>query len=111
MDSILNTIKKLLGVDMDDDSFDADIIVNINSAIFSLSQIGIIPNSSFIVTSASQNWSDYISDNSVNLECIKTYIYLKTKMIFDPPTNSTTTESFNNSIKELEWRIRLATES
>lgn len=111
MDSILNTIKKLLGIDIDDDSFDVDIIVNINSAIFSLSQMGIGPKDGFIVTSIDQKWSDYIDSNIKNVEGVKNYLYLKTKMIFDPPTSSTVIEAFNNSIKELEWRMMLAVET
>jgi hypothetical protein len=111
MDSILNTIKKLLGIDATDTSFDTDIIIGINSAIFSLSQMGIGPNNSFILTSVDQKWSDYIGNSSINLEGIKNYLYLKTKMIFDPPTSSTTIEAFNDNIKELEWRMMLAVET
>jgi hypothetical protein len=111
MDSILNTIKKLLGIDAEDTSFDTDVIVNINLAIFNLSQIGIGPNNTFIVTSVDQTWSDYIGSSVVNLEGIKNYIYLKTKILFDPPTNSTVMAAFNNNIQELEWRMMRAVET
>lgn len=111
MDSILNTIKKLLGIDITDDSFDVDITIGINAAIFNLSQMGVGPNNSFILTSADQKWSDYMGTNVINLESIKNYLYLKTKMVFDPPTNSTVIESFNNTLRELEWRMTLAVET
>lgn len=111
MDSILNTIKKLLGIDINDDSFDVDVIVNINSAIFSLSQMGIGPKNGYIVIDKDQKWSDYITDNTINLEGVKTYLYLKTKLIFDPPSNSTVIEAFNKNLSELEWRMMLAVET
>lgn len=111
MESILNTIKKLLGIDIEDDSFDTDIIIIINSIIPALSQMGIGPNNGFIVTSIHDKWSDYIVNSSINLEGVKNYLYLKTKMIFDPPTNSTVIEAFDKNIQELEWRMMLAVET
>ena len=111
MESILDTIKKPLGIDLTDDSFDGDIILNINTIIFSLSQIGIGPPNVFIVTSKDEIWTDYLPDVTKNLEPVKTYIYLKTKLIFDPPTNSTVIENINSTLKELEWRMMLAVET
>lgn len=110
-ESILNTIKKLLGLDKDDDSFDLDVMIHINSIIPSLSQLGIGPKNGLIITSATQLWSEYIDSSVVNLEAVKTYIYLKTKLIFDPPTNSTTIEAINKNLSELEWRMMLAVET
>lgn len=111
MDSILTTVKKLLGIDEEDVSFDTDIIVSINTAIPFLSQMGIGPPNGFIVTSKDQKWTDYISDHTINLEGVKSYLYLKTKLIFDPPTNSTVIQSIDNSLRELEWRMMLAVET
>lgn len=111
MDSILNTIKKLLGIDAADDSFDTDIIIHINSIIPNLSQIGIGPKNGFIITSSEQKWSDYIDSRVINIEGVKTYLYLKIKLIFDPPTNSTTIDSINKNLSELEWRMQLAIET
>lgn len=104
-------MKKMLGIDVDDDSFDTDIIVHINTMIPALSQMGIGPRNGFIVTSADEEWSDYINSDVINLEGVKSYLYLRIKLIFDPPTNSTTVEAFNNSIRELEWRMTLAVET
>lgn len=111
IDSILDTIKKLLGIDPDDDSFDLDIIVIINSITPILSQMGIGPSNGYIVTSKEDKWSDYIKDNTINLEGVKNYIFIKTKLIFDPPPNSTTIDSFNKILNELEWRMMLAVET
>lgn len=111
MDSILITIKKMLGIDAEDDSFDMDIIVIINSIIPSLTQMGIGPSRGYVVLSQENLWSDYLKDNIINLESIKTYIFLKTKLIFDPPVNSTVIEAYNKTISELEWRMMLNAET
>ena len=111
MDSILTTIKKLLGIDEEDISFDTDITIHINTVIPALSQMGIGPRNGFIVSSKAEKWSDYITSNDINLESIKTYIYIKVKLIFDPPANSTTIEAFKSNTAELEWRMMLAVET
>lgn len=111
MESILNTIKKLLGIDSEDTSFDIDIIAIVNSIIPALSQMGIGPANGFIIMSADNTWSEYLGLSVINLEGVKTYLYLKTKLIFDPPTNSTVIEAFNKSLQELEWRMMLAVET
>lgn len=111
MDSILNNVKKLLGIDSEDDSFDVDVMAIINSTIPALAQMGIGPSNGFIITSTENKWTDWIAAPTVNLEGVKTYLYLKTKLIFDPPTNSTVIEAFNKSLSELEWRMMLAVET
>ena len=110
MDSVLTTTKKLLGIDADDDSFDSDICVGINSAIITLSQLGLEGKAGFIVVNEEQKWSDYLDDNTL-LPMVQQYIHLKTRMSFDPPQSSIVGESFKQIISELEWRIRLASES
>ena len=111
MESILNNIKKLLGIDSEDDSFDVDIKAMINSTIPSLAQMGIGPPNGFIVTSIDDKWTDWINPTTINLEGVKTYLYLKTKLVFDPPTNSTVIDAFNKNLAELEWRMMLAVET
>ena len=111
MESIVNTIKKSLGIDPSDDSFDQDLIPIINTVIFTLSQIGVGPIHGFTVTTIDDKWSDYLTNATINLEAVKTYIYLKTKLVFDPPTNSTVIENINATLKELEWRSLLAVET
>lgn len=110
LDSVLTTTKKLLGIDADDDSFDSDICVGINSAIITLSQLGLEGKAGFIVVNDEQKWSDYLDDNTL-LPMVQQYIHLKTRMSFDPPQSSIVGESLKQIIAELEWRIRLASES
>ena len=110
LNSVLNTTKKLLGLDADDDSFDSDICIGINSAILTLSQLGLEGNEGFIVTDDTQEWSDYLNDNKL-LPMVQQYIHLKTKMSFDPPQNSFVSENLKQIITELEWRIRMVSET
>ena len=110
LNSVLNTTKKLLGLDADDDSFDSDICIGINSAILTLSQLGLEGNEGFIVTDDTQEWSDYLNDNKL-LPMVQQYIHLKTKMSFDPPQNSIVCENIKQIITELEWRIRMVSEN
>ena len=110
MNSVLNTTKKLLGLDADDYSFDSDICIGINSAILTLSQLGLEGKEGFIVTDDTQEWSDYLNDNKL-LPMVQQYIHLKTKMSFDPPQNSFVCENLKQIITELEWRIRMASET
>ena len=105
-DSILTTIKKLLGIAADDTSFDVDVIVHINMAINVLLQLGVGPTTGFSITGDTETWSDYISDMS-KLEMVKTYIYLKVKLVFDPPAQSRVIESYENQIKELDFRLNV----
>lgn len=102
MDSILNTIKKLLGIQPEYTNFDEDIIVGINTAFATLNQIGVGPPEGFMIEDETQTWNDYIT--STNLVMVKTYIHQKVKLAFDPP-NGSVLESLNRSISELEWRL------
>ena len=110
LNSVLNTTKKLLGLDADDDSFDSDICIGINSAILTLSQLGLEGKEGFIVTDDTQEWSDYLNDKKL-LPMVQQYIHLKTKMSFDPPQNSFVCENLKQIITELEWRIRMVSET
>lgn len=103
-ESILTSIKKLLNISVNDNSFDTDIIININTVFAILNQLGVGPKNGFSIKDNSSVWSDYLEDD-LNLDSVKTYIYLKVKMLFDPPTNSSITENYNKLISELEWRI------
>lgn len=105
-DTILNTIKKMLGISADYTVFDKDIIPCINTAIFTLHQLGIGPEDGFTITDESgHTWSDLIEDNR-NLEAVKTYIYIRTRLIFDPPASSFVGEALKEQADELEWRLR-----
>ena len=104
MESILNSIKKVLGIYEDDTSFDVDIIMHINTVIMILRQMGIGPSKGFSVTNSYDTWSDYLSDVAL-FEPVKTYIALKVRLIFDPPASSAIIDAMNRTISELEWRL------
>lgn len=91
-DSILNTIKKLLGISSEYTNFDQDLIVDINSAFMILHQLGVGPEEGFMISSNKDKWSDYV-DEEDNMESIKSYIHLKVKLLFDPPLSSTVMEA------------------
>lgn len=104
MDSILNSIKKMLGMPEEYEHFDQDLIMHINSVFMILSQLGVGPDEGFAIQNSSNTWDEYLEDGS-NLESVKTYIYLKVKTIFDPPQSGIVTEAINKTISELEWRL------
>lgn len=106
MDSILTSIKKLLGITEDYEHFDQDVIMHINSALSALTQLGVGPEAGFFIEDSSAIWSDFVGNTS-KLEFIKTYIYLKVRLVFDPPTSSAVIEAINRQISELEWRINV----
>ena len=110
MESILISIKKLLGITEEYDQFDPDIIMHINSVFMILTQIGVGPAEGFSIEDDTAVWTDFIQDVK-KLESVKTYIYLKVKLAFDPPLSSAVIESMNRLINELEWRLNVAAES
>lgn len=103
--SILNTIKKLIGVDPEYDVFDQDILVHINSALSTLTQIGAGPANGLFVEDETAKWSDFFTEAGLNP--IKSYVYLRVRMMFDPPSSSFVLTSYKEQIKELEWRINV----
>lgn len=107
MESILTSIKKLLGVTEEYEHFDPDIIMHINSVLMILTQLGVGPSEGFVIEDETALWSDFIPD-SVNLEAVKSYVHLKVKLLFDPPSSGVVTESMNRMIGELEWRLNVA---
>jgi hypothetical protein len=110
MDSILISIKKLLGIEAEYTHFDPDIIMAINSAMMALSQLGIGTGYSLLITGNLETWSSFLS-NRDDLEAVKSYVYLKTRLMFDPPGNSFLIEAIKDQIKELEWRINVQAEA
>lgn len=104
MESILTSIKKLLGITEEYEHFDQDLIIHINSVFSILSQLGVGHSDEFFIQDKTAVWSDFIGSEKA-VELVKSYIYLKVKMLFDPPTSSAVIESTNRIIGELEWRI------
>ena len=107
MESILTSIKKLLGIAEEYTHFDSDLIIHINSVLSILTQIGVGPAEGFSIKDESSVWEDFVPENS-KWELIKSYTYMKVKLLFDPPLSSAVIESTNRIISELEWRIQVA---
>lgn len=110
MESILTSIKKLLGIAQEYDHFDADIIMHINSVLMTLAQIGVGPPEGFRIEDDTSTWNELLQ-GATNLDAVKSYIHLKVKLLFDPPSNSSVIEAMNNMIKEFEWRLNVAAET
>lgn len=104
MESILNSVKKLLGVSKEYTHFDDDIIIHINSVFMILNQLDIGPIGGFMIEDDSSIWTDYVVEEE-RVEAIKTYVYLKVKLMFDPPSNATILSAITRQLEELEWRI------
>lgn len=102
-ESILLSVKKLLGLDADYIAFDEDIKIHINSVFSLLGQLGIGPAEGFYLEDDSSEWGDFFAEEDLNL--IRTYTFLRVRMMFDPPQTSFLLESMNSQIKEFEWRI------
>lgn len=107
--SILISIKKLLGIDKDYVQFDQDIVININSALMSLTQLGVGPQSGFKIRGEEETWNDFIGER-IDFESVKTYVYLKVRLIFDPPQSSYLIENIKEQLKEIEWRLNFQAE-
>ena len=109
-DSILDSTKKMLGIDPDHDTgydaFDMDIIMSINSALNVLTQIGVGDEDGFQITGSTETWNDFIPEEYVNrLGIIKNFIHLKVRQLFDPPIQSNVMSAMENQLQELLWRI------
>lgn len=109
MPSILTSVKKMLGIGEDYTHFDPDITMHINSVLPILTQIGIGPTTGFLITDKSDLWTDFINDET-RLALVKSYMYLKVKLIFDPPLSSSLIDAMKRSIDEFEWRILVTAE-
>lgn len=109
MESILTSIKKLLGISKEYEHFDDDIIMHINSVFLILTQLGVGPKEGFVIEDDTALWSDFLEDPT-QLQAVKSYVYLKVQLLFDPPLSSAVLEAKNRLIAELEWRLNIAVE-
>lgn len=107
-DSILLSIKKMLGTTVEYDYFDPEIVININSVLMILDQLG-VGKRGFVITGPIETWTDFL-EGSKNLELVKSYVYLKVKLIFDPPTTGVLHEAMERQIQEFEWRLNVQAE-
>lgn len=109
MESILTSVKTLLGLKEEVTHFDTDIILFINSALMSANMIGLGSGLGFSITDKTATWSDFLGDRH-DLAGVKTYIGLKVKLVFDPPQMGYLVESIKEQIAELEWRLNAQAE-
>ena len=108
---ILLTIKRLLGGNIEGDDFDEELVVYINSVLSILTQLGVGPKDGFVIsTDGDETWNDYIADRT-DIEMVKTYIYTKVRLMFDPPSNSFLVDSLKKLCDEFEWRLNVAIET
>ena len=110
MDSILTSIKKMLGIQEDYEHFDTDLILHINSVLMTVTQIGVGPAEGFAIQDKTAVWADLINDEK-KLNSVKSFVYLKVKLLFDPPANSAAIQSLKELASEFEWRLNVAAES
>lgn len=109
-ESILTSIKKLLGITEEYEHFDADIIMHINSVFSILTQLGVGPPDGFAIKDKTAVWSDFSPDDP-QFSFIRSYVELRVKLMFDPPSSSSVIDAINRTIQELEWRINIAAEN
>lgn len=107
-ESILGSTKKLLGIEPDYDHFDADLVMHINSVFSILTQMGVGQTNGFSITGDTEKWADFIGNDPNGVSIVKSYVYLKVKLLFDPPASSAAMEAINRQISEFEWRLFVA---
>lgn len=110
MESILTSIKKMLGIAEEYEYFDEDLIMHINSVFMILNQLGVGPTECFLIEDEDTSWSEFTSD-ATNLELVKSYVYMKVKLLFDPPLSSAVMESMKQMINEFEFRLNVMAET
>ena len=107
--SILMSTKKVLGIEDNYTPFDSDITIHINSVLFTLNQLGVGPSEGFAIEDADPTWEDFLGDDP-NWNAVRTYVYLRVRMYFDPPATSYLLTTIKEQISELEWRLNVQRE-
>lgn len=110
MDSILNSIKKLVGIPAEQENFDVDVIFHINSAFSTLWELGVGPSPAYKIIDANNYWDEF-TQGSENFENVKEYVWVYVKLNFDPPLSSSVLSSLERRLKELEWRLTVKAEN
>ena len=106
--SILQSVKQMLGIYEVDTAFDAELIMHINSVFSILNQLGVGPDEGFMITGSDETWDEFLNAFHVDpkkIQMVKSYVYQKTKIIFDPPSTGVLNEALDRQIKEMEWRL------
>lgn len=104
--SILKSIKEASGVNLDDSAFDGELILHTNTAFMTLRQIGVGPEIAFSIEDDTSTWNDFIDDDKL-LPMVKSYVALKVRRLFDPPTSSSLDTALENVLNEYEWRLNI----
>lgn len=107
---ILTSIKKVLGIDASNSAFDLDLVMHINSVFSDLAQLGIGPDQGFEIVDDTATWDAFIQSD-ILLNSVKTYMYLRLRLIFDPPTTSYAIDSMDKQIQKMEWRLNVHREA
>lgn len=105
-DSILDTTKQLLGIEKDVTDFDTEILIHINSVFDTFHQLGLGPGTGFKIEDSSKLWSEYIQDTE-HIESIRSLMYLRIRLLFDPPATSFGITAFEKEIEKMEWRLNV----
>ena len=105
-DSVLDSVKKMLGVDLVDDSFDMELIIFINDVFSKLNQSAVGPTTTYVIDDRLDKWTDFLLDRA-DLNMVRTYMYLQVRITFDPPTNPSLLENMMKRIQEYEWRLNV----
>lgn len=111
MNSILTSVKQLLGVEDNYTEFDTDIMIHINAVFMILRQVGVGPVNGFSISDKYANWTEFLPKDDPNHEAVKSYMYAKVRLMFDPPASSILKESLKEIVKEFEWRLNIEAES
>lgn len=104
-DSILETIAKLLSIQVDDNFFDVDLVLHINSAISALTDLGVGPDNGYAILSREETWEDYLGDDIENLGMVQEFIYLKVKLLFNTPQSSSVIKVYEDRLNELQYKL------
>lgn len=104
---VLNSIKKRIGFEPDYTVFDQDLLVSINTAFFNLRQLGVGPDKGFRISSSSDGWDGFVSQENPSFDAVKDYVYLKVRLAFDPPATSFAIDAIKGQISELEYRLNV----
>jgi len=103
--SILKSTKKILGVGPDDTSFDLDIITDINAEFSTLTDLGVGPEGGFVIEDEAAEWADFLANDQIKLSKIKTCVFLRSKLLFDPPMSAYLLDAAKEQLREQEWRL------
>lgn len=106
MDSILTSVKKMLGISAEYEHFDPDVIMHVNSTFMTLHQLGVGPSEGFSIIDEDSTWSDFVQEKKT-IEAVKSYMYLKVRLLFDPPQSSAVLAAMERQIAEYEWRLNV----